>query len=55
MQEKKEEDHQQVLSRVLEVGIDEVGKGAVFGPVFSAVVVLTKKKQINLKATWSYG
>ena len=40
MQEKKEEDLQQVFSRVFEVGIDEVGRGAVFGPVFSAVVVL---------------
>ena len=44
MQEKKEDDHQQILNKVFEVGIDEVGKGAVFGPVFSAVVVLTKKK-----------
>jgi len=49
MQEKKEEDHQQVLSKVLEVGIDEVGKGAVFGPVFSAVVVLTEKNKLTLK------
>ena len=43
MQEKQEEDPQPVLTRVLEVGLDEVGRGAVFGPVFSAVVVLTKK------------
>ena len=49
MQEKKEEDHQQTLNEVLEVGIDEVGRGAVFGPVFSAVVVLTKKNNIILK------
>ena len=48
-QEKKEEDLQQVLNKVLEVGIDEVGKGAVFGPVFSAVVVLTKKNKSVLK------
>ena len=33
----------------MEVGIDEVGKGAVFGPVFSAVVVLTKKNKFTLK------
>ena len=49
MQEKKEEDLQQVLNKVPEVGIDEVGKGAVFGPVFSAVVVLTHKSKFTLK------
>ena len=43
MQEKREEDPQQVLNKVSEVGLDEVGSGAVFGPVFSAVIVLTKK------------
>ena len=49
MQEKKEEDLQQVLNKVFEVGIDEVGKGAIFGPVFSAVVVLTEKNKTILK------
>ena len=49
MQEKKEEDLQQVLNKVSEVGIDEVGRGAVFGPVFSAVVVLTEKNKIILQ------
>ncbi len=49
MQEKKEEDLQQVLNKVSQVGIDEVGRGSVFGPVFSAVVVLTKKNRITLK------
>ena len=49
MQEKKEEDLQQVLNKVSEVGIDEVGRGAVFGPVFSAVVVLNEKNKIILK------
>jgi len=49
MQEKKEEDLQQVLNRASEVGIDEVGKGAVFGPVFSAVVVLTEKNNFTLE------
>ena len=49
MPEKKEEDLQQVLNSVSEIGIDEVGKGAVFGPVFSAVVVLTEKNKTNLK------
>ena len=43
MPEKKEGDLQQVLNEGKEVGIDEVGKGAVFGPVFSAVVVLSEK------------
>ena len=49
MQEKKEEGHQQVLNKVSEVGIDEVGKGAVFGPVFSAVVVLNEENKFILK------
>jgi ribonuclease HII len=49
MQGKKEEDLQQVLNEVSEVGIDEVGRGAVFGPVFSAAVVLTKKNKLKLK------
>ena len=49
MLEKKEGDLQPVLNKILEVGIDEVGKGAVFGPVFSAAVVLTKKNKLHLK------
>ena len=49
MREKKEEDLQQVLNKVSEVGIDEVGRGAVFGPVFSAVVVLTEKNKSILR------
>ena len=49
MQEKKEEDLQQVLNKVSETGIDEVGKGAVFGPVFSAVVVLNDRNKRILK------
>ena len=49
MREKKEEDLQQVFSRLSEVGIDEVGRGAVFGPVFSTVVVLNKKNKSILK------
>jgi len=49
MQEKKEEDLQQALNKVSEVGIDEVGKGAIFGPVFSAAVVLTEKNKFILK------
>jgi len=49
MLEKKEEDLQQALNKVSEVGIDEVGRGAVFGPVFSAVVVLTEKNKATLE------
>ena len=49
MQEKKEEDLQQVLSKVSEVGIDEVGRGAVFGPIFSAVIVLNEKSKFILQ------
>ena len=49
MQEKKEEGLQQVLNKDYEVGIDEVGRGAVFGPVFSAVVVLTEKNKFILE------
>ncbi len=48
-QEKKEEGLQQVLNEVSEIGIDEVGRGAVFGPVFSAVVVLNEKNKFILK------
>ncbi len=49
MQEKEEEDLQQALNKISEVGIDEVGRGAIFGPVFSAVVVLTEKNKSTLK------
>ena len=49
MQEKNEEDLQQILNKNSEVGIDEVGRGAVFGPVFSAIVVLNDKNKRILK------
>ena len=49
MQERKEEDLQQALNKASEAGIDEVGRGAIFGPVFSAVVVLTEKNKSILK------
>ncbi len=49
MQEKKEEDLQQISNKLSETGLDEVGKGAIFGPVFSAVVVLTEKSKLVLK------
>ena len=37
------------MNKFSEVGIDEVGRGAIFGPVFSAVVVLTEKNKFILK------
>ena len=37
------------MNKVYEVGIDEVGRGAVFGPVFSAVIVLSEKNKLILK------
>ena len=49
MQGKKEEDLQRILNKLSEIGLDEVGKGAVFGPVFSAAVVLTEKNKTTLK------
>ena len=49
MQEKKEEDLQQILNKETDIGIDEVGRGAIFGPVFSAAVVLTKKNDYILR------
>ena len=49
MHEKKEGGLQQILGKEYEVGIDEVGRGAIFGPVFSAVVVLNEKNKSILK------
>ena len=49
MQEKKEEDLQQALNEISEVGIDEVGRGSIFGPVFSAAIVLSEKSKFILK------
>ena len=40
----REEDHLQHMNKAFEIGIDEVGKGCIFGPVFSVAVVLSKKK-----------
>ena len=37
------------MNKVFEVGIDEVGRGAIFGPVFAAAVVLTEKNKSILK------
>ena len=49
IQEEKGEDHLQILNKVSEIGLDEVGRGSIFGPVFSAVIVLTKKNGLTLK------
>ena len=45
----REEDHLQHMSKAFEIGIDEVGKGCIFGPVFSAAVILQKKNGNVLK------
>ena len=36
------------MNKVSEIGIDEVGRGSVFGPVFSAAIVLTEKNGLIL-------
>ena len=41
--EEKEEDPRLRMIKSFEIGIDEVGRGCLFGPVFSAAVVLSKK------------
>ena len=41
--EEKEEDPLQQMINSFEIGIDEVGRGCLFGPVFSAAVVISKK------------
>ena len=35
-------------NKVLIAGVDEVGKGCLFGPVFAAAVILSKANEINL-------
>ena len=45
----REEDPLQQMSKAFEIGIDEVGKGCIFGPVFSAAVVLSKKNGTALR------
>ena len=37
------------MNESIEVGIDEVGRGCIFGPVFSSVIVLSKEKKELLK------
>ena len=47
--EEKEEGPLQQVNENIEIGIDEVGRGCIFGPIFSAVVVLSKNNGLKLK------
>ena len=47
--EEKEEDLRQIVNSSFEIGLDEVGRGCIFGPVLAAVVVLTKESSLLLK------
>ena len=47
-QEGQEEGHLHQVNDKVEVGIDEVGRGCIFGPIFSAVVVLSKENALKL-------
>ena len=49
MQEKRGGDPLQILNKIFEIGIDEVGRGAIFGPVYSGAVVLIKENATTLK------
>ncbi len=35
-------------NKFLIAGVDEVGKGCLFGPVFAGAVILSKKNEANL-------
>ena len=53
IQEEKEEDHQPLLEtklmiKTLIAGVDEVGKGCLFGPVFAGAVILNKSHELKL-------
>ena len=37
------------MNQLIEVGIDEVGRGCIFGPVFSSVIVLSEENNKLLK------
>tara|TARA_Y100001978_G_C23681813_1_gene429514 strand:- start:45 stop:626 length:582 start_codon:yes stop_codon:yes gene_type:complete len=37
------------MNELVEIGIDEVGRGSIFGPVFSAAVVISKNNCFYLK------
>ena len=49
LREEKEEDHLQGMNNSIEVGIDEVGRGSIFGPIFSSVVVVSSENNHILK------
>ena len=38
------------MNKTLEIGIDEVGRGCIFGPVFSAATILTEVNKNKLKS-----
>ena len=37
------------MNEEIEIGIDEVGRGSIFGPIFAAVVVISKKNGLILR------
>ena len=37
------------MNKGIEIGLDEVGRGCIFGPIFAAAVVLSKKNSLILK------
>ena len=51
-QDEKEEDHlprlEQETQQYLIAGVDEVGKGCLFGPVFAGAVILSKENELIL-------
>tara|TARA_Y100001978_G_scaffold163124_1_gene149805 strand:- start:2970 stop:3590 length:621 start_codon:yes stop_codon:yes gene_type:complete len=49
LQDEPEEDLLQIMNKDFEIGIDEVGRGCIFGPVFSAAIVISKENKFNLK------
>ena len=52
IQDEKEEDHRLLLEKMnsnsLIAGVDEVGKGCLFGPVFAGAVILDRSKELML-------
>ena len=52
IQDEKEEDHRPLpamrAERALIAGVDEVGKGSLFGPVFAGAVILSKANELKL-------
>ena len=52
IQDEREEDHQHLLNmrdkKSLIAGVDEVGRGCLFGPVFAGAVILSKSNELKL-------